>query len=282
MRFTNTHIKYWLAVVGILISLQQKSYADGFPMRPGRLLLNPSVSYFFATKGWDSARVLKPFPSNGKFTSTTFSLNAEYGISRRWTAVVQLPYVTSTYTQTGYSSSARGLTDLETGLRYYLANINYTYYFMLQGTVITPLYKNNQSLGYGLTGAELKLSFAGSGHLFGVHDYFTLENGVRQYFGSQGPIQDRYSATFGLTLDKRFKNQVSVTFGGFYSVSDFKSFNVNPAIEKDFSFNQVSLSYGHAFAREFSVFVSAGTFINGRNTGDGSNVSLSLILRPFR
>src|ERR1700749_3682320 len=125
MRLKKTHIKLLLAIVLLTTAFQQKSYADGFPLRPGRLLLNPSVTYFWATKGWDSLRVLRPFANNGKFTSTTFTLSAEYGISRRWSVVATLPYVTNSFTQTGYTNSNMGLTDLETGIRYYLANINY-------------------------------------------------------------------------------------------------------------------------------------------------------------
>jgi hypothetical protein len=140
---------------------------------------------------------------------------------------------------------------------------------------------NNPNLGYGQTGAEIKLAFAGSGHLFGSNCYFNIENGVRQYFGSEGPIQDRYSATFGLSLDKAFKNQLSVTFSGFYSKSDFTQFSPNPSIDKNFSFNQVSLTYGHSFSREFSVSLTAGKFINGRNTGDGTTGSVALIIKPF-
>src|SRR3569623_2538379 len=109
MKFTKAQIKYLIAVAGLFISLQQKSYADGFPLRPRRLLLSPSVSYFFAYKGWDSLRVLRPFPGNGKFTSTTFTLSAEYGLSRRWSVVALLPYVTNTYQQTGYNSTSQGL-----------------------------------------------------------------------------------------------------------------------------------------------------------------------------
>ena len=33
----------------------ESSYADGgFPVRPGRLLISPSVSYFFANSAWDT------------------------------------------------------------------------------------------------------------------------------------------------------------------------------------------------------------------------------------
>ena len=265
--------------------MQQCCLADGFPIRPRSFLVSPSVTYFFANKGWDSLRVLRPFARNGQFSSMTYSLYAEYGISRRWSLVASLPYVMNQYAQTDstgrFATKSNGLTDLETGLRYYLANINYRFYFMLQGTVITPLY-TNLALGYGLTGAELKLSFAGSGRFSGgTGYYFTVENGVRQYFGSNGPWQDRYNGTFGLTLDQKFMNQLSVSLGGIYSASNFKKFSVNPAVNKNFAFNQVTLSYGHSFTRGFSVFVSGGTFINGRNTGDGSSVSVSLVMRTF-
>ncbi|MDB5137901.1 MAG: hypothetical protein JWP37_4504 [Mucilaginibacter sp.] len=277
MKFTNTRLKYFCVVVLLFIVAQQKSYGGGFPVRPNSLLLAPSVSYFYANKGWDSTRKLSSFPAGGHFSSISYQLYAEYGISRRFTFVASLPFVTNSYEQTGYKTTATGLTDLETGIRYYIANINYNYYFMVTGTVVTPLY-TNPNLGYGQSGAELKFSFAGK---LGNKCTFTLENGLRQYFGSEGPFQDRYNGTFGVTVDKSFKNQLAVSFGGFYSKSDFTKFAPNPAINKNFAFNQVSLSYGHSFSREFSVFLTGGKFINGRNTGDGSSGSVSFIIRPF-
>lgn len=266
----------------LFIAAQNSTYAGGFPVRPGSLLLSPSFTYFFANKGWDSLRRQNPFAKNGQFTSMSFSLYAEYGLSKRFTLVASLPYAINDYHQDDYKSLTQGPTDLETGIRYYIANINYIYYFTVQGTLITPMYKN-PNLGYGQTGAEVKFSFAGSGHLFGKNSYFTVENGIRQYFGSTGPVQDRYSGTFGMTLDRRFHQQISVSIGGFYSTSSFaKSFNPQMiATNKNFAFNQVSATYGYSFTRRVSMFVSAGTFINGRNTGAGSNISTSFVIRPF-
>ena len=124
------------------------------------------------------------------------------------------------------------------------------------------------------------MSFAGGGHLFGNNCYYVLEDGVRQYFGSAGPLQDRYNGTFGLTLDKEFENQISVAVSGFYSTSNNKEFNLlNPINNKDFAFNQASLSYGHSFDKHFSIFLTGGHFITGRNTGDGLTASGSIIYR---
>jgi hypothetical protein len=257
------------------------SYADGgFPTRPGRLLIAPSVSYFFANSQWDSTGVKKSFANNGKFSSVGVTLYAEYGISRKFAAVASIPFVYNMYNQTGLpNSNSSGLTDMETGLRYYLANIDFIYYFSIQGTAITPLYSNNNSLGYGQEGAELKLAFSGTGHLGGLSTYFNAADGVRQYFGTNGPIQNRYNATFGLTLDEDYENQISATVSGIYSQSNDKHFSVVPQTNKDFSFLQASIGFGHSFTRETSLFLSGGRFLTGRNTGIGTSVSLAFIYR---
>jgi len=286
MTFTRS-LKYLLVVAAITILSQNSAKAGGFPVRPGRLILSPSVSYFFASKEWDSTGRKVSFPGNGKYTSETISLYAEYGISRRLSAVATLPYTFNQFTQTGYSAKYSGLTDLETGLKYYLFNINYVYYFSLQGTAITPLYTNpvygtGPELGYDEEGGELKLSAAGSGTLFDRSVYFDASEAVRQYFGTQGPIQDRYQVTGGITLDKNFKNQLSLTFGGIWSESDNKGFAyINPEQSKNFAFKQLTLSYGHTFTSRLSTFLSAGTFLTGRNTGDGTSFSLAVAYRCF-
>ncbi|HEY2581652.1 MAG TPA: hypothetical protein VGI43_07595, partial [Mucilaginibacter sp.] len=197
----------------------------------------------------------------------------------RFSLVASVPFLVNTYSETNYLSVNSGVGDLETGIRYYIGNINFRSYFTIQGTVITPLY-TNLNLGYGLTGGEIKLSYGGGGHLFGCNSFYVLENAVRQYFGSSGPLQYRYNASYGLSLDKKFRNQISVAFSGFYSTSNNKEFNLlNPINNKDFAFNQMSLSYGHSFTKTFSFFLTGGHFITGRNTGDGLSASASLIYR---
>lgn len=54
--------KYLLRVLFLTVilftTIKNLSYADGgFPVRPGRLLISPSVSYFFANSEWDSTGV---------------------------------------------------------------------------------------------------------------------------------------------------------------------------------------------------------------------------------
>lgn len=276
MILKNTSFKYPFIVIILLTAMQNKSYATGgFPVRPGRLTLSPSVSYFFANNQFDANSHRGAFPENGRFSSLGTSLYAEYGLSRRFSLSALVPYVSNTYKDNMATYLNSGFGDAEIGIRYYLANISYKYYFSLQATAILPMY-TNLNLGYNQKGGELRLAFAGSGHLFGKNSYFVLENGVREYFGYESVFQDRYNATYGITLDKKFREQVSVSVGGFYVSSDNKSFSPNPNTAKNFAFNQVSVSYGHSFSKKVALFLTGGTFITGRNTGAGSNVSASL------
>ena len=283
MRLLKPFTKILLIILTIFIGLQSRSYADGgFPVRPGRLLLAPSVSYFFANSAWDTTGTpAKRYPNNGKYSSVGVTFYGEYGISRSWAAVVSLPYVFNTYTQNGTNNNppSSGLTDLETGIRYYLANIDFIYYFSLQGTAITPLYHNDASLGYGEEGGELKLAVSGSGNLFDRSIYFNASDGFRQYFGTNGPWQNRYSGTFGITLDQEFQNQVSVTGSGILSRSSDKTFSPVLEANKDYSFFELSLSYGHTFTDEISLFATAGKFLTGYNTSAGTLFSLSFVYR---
>jgi len=280
MKLTKTHLKYLLTGLLFTVIVQNNSYAGGFPVRPRKLLLSPSMSFFTASRSWDSLRRNAPFAANGRFTSFSYSLYAEYGLTRRFTLVALLPYVINNYEDDVNKTLYQGPTDLEVGLRYYIANINYIYYFTVQGTFITPLY-NEPNLGYMENGAEVKFSFAGSGKVLSKNYYFTVENAVRQYFGTQGPTQDRYNGSFGLTLDRKFKHQLSVSAGGSYSTSSFTAFSPIQATNKNFSFTQASVSYGYTFGKGFSVFLTAGKFLTGRNTGDGKSASVAFIIKPW-
>lgn len=287
MTLNNNALKYLFTTVMLLTLARSNSFADGFPVRPGRFVLSPSVSYFFANKQFDSTSHRTAFKDNGRFHSISYALYAEYGISRKFTISALVPYSIN-YFKTNSIPNAittSGLQDIEIGIKYYLANINYKYYFSIKATGIIPTYKNNPGLGYSQYGSELKLAFAGSGHLFGRQSYFVAENAVREYFGGESIFQDRYNLTYGLTLDKNFHEQVSVSVGGFYATSGNSFINPNPIISanpstgKNFAFNQVSVSYGHAFAKNLSLSLTGGTFITGRNTAAGTSLSASLNYR---
>ncbi|MBS7566969.1 hypothetical protein KHS38_21370 [Mucilaginibacter sp. Bleaf8] len=252
----------------------------GWPTRPRRLVVSPTLSFFHSTSDWDRNGNSIRRENNGSFNSTSFSLYSEYGLSRRFAVTASIPYINYSLKDAVYgTNSVSGLGDLEAGLKYYLANIAYKYYFTLQGTVILPLYSSSKPLGYAQNGGELRLGFSGAGKLGSKFYSLSLENGVRQYFGTDGPIQDRYSASFGITLDRKFRDQLTLGASGLISASSIKAYTQNIYTTRDFSYTQVSLSYGHSFNTKTALFLSAGQFVTGRNTGIGTTGTVSLIFK---
>jgi hypothetical protein len=268
-----------LSITAFLCLLISFDAYCGWPTRPRRLIVSPSFTYFTSNRDWDLKGRQSARANNGTFVSRSFNLYAEYGIVRKLAITATVPYLNYTLRDSVSSPvSQSGLGDAEIGLKYYLANINYKYYFTLQGTAILPLYAT-QGLGYAQTGGELRLGFSGAGKLGSKFYSLSIENAVRTYFGTNGPLQDRYSGSFGLTLDKKFHDQLSLTVSGLISKSDIKSFTRNIFTARDYAFTQVSLSYGHTFNSRISMFLAAGRFVTGRNTGVGTNGSVALIYR---
>jgi len=273
---------FFLAVVTIAAAMfTEEVKAGGWPVRRKKLVVSASVNYFSATNIWDQSGKVKSYDNNGKFTSSGLFVYGEYGISRRLTAVGSLPFLMNNYHDDNGSIKSTGLGDAELGLRYYLFNIGFKYYFGLQGSAVLPLYKNSAStnLGYQDIGGDLKLAGSGSIKVDSLRSfYFNLEGGVRQYFASEGPLQVRGAFTVGYNLDRQ--NQVSAGITGIRSISNDKSFsNISLAQIKDFSYLQVSLSYGYIFSRRLSVFGGVNQSVIGRNTGIGTNLFLSCATR---
>jgi hypothetical protein len=263
-------------VTCLLISF--KAYC-GWPTRPHRLLVSPSLTYFWSGSDWDRNGKVVPRANDGSFSSTSFYLYTEYGISRRLAVTASVPYIHYSLKDAVYGTSAvSGVGDLEAGLKYYLANIGYKYYFTLQGTAIVPLY-GTQSLGYGQKGGELRLGLSGAGKIGSKFYSLSLENGLRQYIGSTGPIQDRFSTSFGITLDRKFHDQVTLGASGLISASSIKTYTQNIYTTRDFAYTQVSLSYGHSFNTKTALFLSLGQFVIGQNTGIGTTATASMIFK---
>ena len=145
MIFIKTLSKFIVLAALLIIASLKIACADGFPLRPGRLIVSPSVSYFFANSKWDSVGNKQAFPKNGQFSSISYSLYVEYGISRRFTLIASLPYLINKYQQSDYSSTNSGASDLETGLRKAIEYCKYRLSVLLQYTRhrnITIVYKS--------------------------------------------------------------------------------------------------------------------------------------------
>lgn len=260
-------------------------FAGGKPVGKKRLFLIPAAAYFFNSTYWDKNGLYHQYDNGLRFGSAILSINSEYGFSRKVSLMAALPYVINQVYQPGAAtSSVNGLGDAEIGIRYYVFNIDYNFYFSVQGTLVVPMYKNTteKSLGYQQLGTEVRLLGAGDFKFLSQKFYFEAATGSRQYMGRLAPFQLKNSLSLSYSITK--KNQLSIAGTSVYSFSPIKnSLNVvNPldvANTKDFSFNQLTASYSHSIQRNKSLFLSFSKFITGRNTGDGSTLSVGYVYK---
>ncbi|MCD8741061.1 hypothetical protein LT679_10650 [Mucilaginibacter roseus] len=270
-------IFYKTAIAFIIAALPATVLAGGWPVKKGNYLVSVTASYFRASQLWDKGGRLGSYEQGGYFESRSLSLYGEYGITRRLTGVVSLPYIINEFKRQDMpAATSQGLGDMEFGVRYYLTNINFKYYFAIQGMAIAPLYSDT-SLGFSSGGAEVRAIGSGSGKIGSKNYYMNLEVGGRQYFQNAGPFQVRYTGAFGLNFDKH--NQLALGVSGNYSTSINKILDENLVLNKDFSYTQGSFSYAYIVNPKLSFFAGVNQFLVGRSTGKGTTFSLSVITK---
>ena len=281
--FTNLYNKaYRLLKTGILPALFAAlvfsgvaAYAGGRPVGKKRLYINISGSYFFNNRFWDQDGNVQSYDYNGKNSSLSASLSAEYGFSRRVSLVASAPFVSNRVQNDLYSNTINTMGDAQLGLRYYFANISYRTYFSVQGNLIFPLYANTSTVtkGYGQMGSSIQLAASGDFKLFDKGFFFESYLSSSQYFGGDAPLQGQLTAAVGTSLTPKLQLSASGTSIKSYSIS--KAFNpLIPAPAKNYSSTQITGTLSRNLGRSRSLSLSYTTFISGKNTAIGSSVSL--------
>jgi len=283
MKVFLTGIKRLLLTLNLVAWAVPLCYADGgFPIFPNRLILSPSVSYFFSGSQWNTHGIKKKFPFNRKYHSTVENLYAEFGINNRTAVYLNLPFVVNNYTQdiNPTSKTVSGPTYLESGVKYYLAKFKKRDYLSIQGGVITSLFTNKSNLGYGQNGGEVYLNFSGPLRVGRMRTYFYLQEGVRKYIGTNAPTQDLYIGTWGISLDKKLTNQLALVVTGIKSWSPDKRFDsAIPIVNRNFLLFGPALAYIHYFSKYSSVTLRGGESLTGVNIGTNMTASLAYTYR---
>lgn len=260
------------------------AFGSGKPVGKKRLFIIPAAAYFFNSTYWDRNGSYRSYNNDLHFGSKIFSINSEYGFSRRVSLMGSIPFIINSVSQPGITSTVMGFGDAELGVRYYLANINYNVYFSVQGGLVVPLYSSDPAkrLGYDKIGVDARAIGAGDFSISSQKFYWEVNVGLRQFVGDDGPFQLKNSISLSYSIDK--KNQVSLAGTSLYSFSTQKNLlNVNNPLDvsntKDFNFNQLTASYAYSIKRNKSLFFSFSKFITGTNTGAGTTLSVGYVYK---
>ncbi len=251
------------------------AYAGGRPVGKKRLFIIATSSYYFANKFWDENGNAQPYTYNGKYSTLSLTINAEYGLSRRVSLSASIPYSANFFNSTAGNTTNAALGDASVGMSYYIANIAYRTFFSVQANFLFPLYQNSLTAdhGYGELAGNTQFLAAGDFKLWDKSFSFGANVGASQYFGSLAPFQLTFGGSLGFTVSK--KNQVSLSETTATSYSPSKAFDPNsPVPAKDYTYNELTATFAHNISRRRSLFFSATRFINGKNTGIGNTVSV--------
>ncbi|WP_343522291.1 hypothetical protein [Pedobacter sp.] len=270
-------IKFIFATI-IPFFMVQHAIASGFPMRKGKALLAPYLSYFVANQYRDLNGQKYSYANDGKYSSFTTQLYLEYGITDHLDLVAKLPLTSAQFKDNIQRNRNTALSDVEIGLKYNLLEFNQKKYFLsAQALAAIPLYSKNgnPSTGYGQFGSELKLLFSGST----AAAYFNVEAGYRQYFGNTfGNVgQLSYIATSGLHLGKN--NQLMGEINGISSLRSNQFNPENPASNTEFTFIKANISFGQRITGENWIFAGLFHDIFNRNSGIGQGLTVTGIIR---
>lgn len=274
-RVSKTPLILLVVLIAVLLFSYLPAQAGGRPVGKKRLFIIATSSYFFNDQYWDENGKVTSYDNNGKYSTFSLSLSAEYGFSRRVSMLVSLPYAVNFFKNSVRSTTVGSLGDASVGMSYYIANIAYRTYFSVQTNVLFPVYHNTDSLnhGYGQVGANVQFLASGDFKIGEKPFAFSGTVGASQYFGSLAPLQLSFSGTLGFTITK--KDQISLTETTASSFSPSKAFDpTSPVPAKDFTYSEITATIAHNISRNKSFFFSGTRFIVGKNTGIGNTLSL--------
>lgn len=269
-------------VLTLCLAFQQNSFA-GFPIGNGRWLLVPTYTRYSATSYWDKNGITgNSGYSNDRFISNYFGLYGGFGIGRDIDFVFNIPYVSNTMVDLGVSDGPfSAIGDVTVGLCVFLNHYDYYKHLSFTGSLIIPGYENYETKllpGFASAGFEGKLGLAGTNTEKLKDSYYDLEAGFRSYFNTGGPTQFFLNATLGIPLDEDWKMNGKLNYvNSSSSLTDLT--NLNPALNRNFSYLRATLGLGRRLDRNVTLWGNIFKDISGRNIGQGSGFSLFAVIK---
>jgi hypothetical protein len=270
------------SVLIICLMLTATAGFAGFPIGKNRWLLAPSYNLYNAKGYWDKGREFSSYSNSGKFTSHYFGFYGGTGISDKADLVFNLPFVISSYQETGLTQTNSSLGDASVGISYLLNDFDYYKFLSITGSLIIPLYNNSAgklpTIGYAKPGAEVKLGFSGTNRTRLKNTYWDVSAGIRQFFDSVGPTQVFFDALFGIPLDESWK--FTVTLSSQNSTSRNRDFDPNnPFINRYFSTFRITPAIARKINETTSINFSVFADLSGKNIGRGTGAAITGVIK---
>jgi hypothetical protein len=256
------------------------SFAGAWTAKQNAFYEKLAFNYYYSHETFNSSGSRGGTANNGKFSDYNLSNYFEYGLFDRLTAINSLTYKWVENEDNSNRTTARGLGDVDLGLRYKLLDSDKAGIVSTQVLVKIPgaYDKNDQlPLGNGQYDTEVKLLYGRSLYPL-IPGYGNLEAGYR--WRAQEPSDEvRYLVEFGLDITKTLYARAKLD--GTLSVDNGKRLDGsgNPTTTNNFDLGKLDLTLGYKAAPNWGVEASYVPAVYGQNTAAGATYSLAVYLK---
>jgi len=276
----NKNVFSLLLSILIVTAYSGSSFAGAWTAKQNAFYEKLAFNYYYSHETFNSTGSRNGTPNNGKFTDYNLSNYFEYGLLDNLTVINSLTYKWIENRDDSTRATARGLGDVDLGLRYKLLDSDKIGIVSTQLLVKLPGgYGKNDPLplGNGQYDTELKLLYGRSLYPL-IPGYGNVEIGYR--WRAQDPSDEvRYLIEFGVDVTKSIYTRAKLD--GTLSVDNGKKTDGsgNPTTTNNFDLGKLDLTLGYKAAPNWGVEASYVPALYGQNTAAGATYSLALYFK---
>jgi hypothetical protein len=263
-------------LVGAVLACSAQLHAGAWTQDAGHGQIIFTSSFLQTSDQFDSSGASRPFGYNGRFRQLAFNPYLEYGLSRRYTLVLNLNAPLLKYSNQYGATSSAGLGDVEVGIRRRLNSTESAWAISGQISAQFPAYSatRNPAPGNHQGDVETRL-LVGRGATWAQHHVFWDAEAAYRY--RSGPPADEFRSDFtsGINLTARF-----MAMGQMFVIKSLRNGDpfttTNPNAQSDFDLYKAQVSLVTALGRGTRIQLGWNDAFAGRNTGGGHTATLGI------
>lgn len=243
--------------------------------RQGQLIT--TFSYFNTSRTYDNSGTVGRFPDNGSFRQININPYLEYGLTSRYTLVLNAQIPILDYGNSYGNMKSAGLGDLEIGIRRRLNALEAPLALSGQLTVMLPLYSASRNPAPGNHQEDIEARFmVGHGStILKQHAFWDAQVAYRTRLGAPAD-QIRVDLTAGINLGSRL-----MAMGQLFNIHSMRNGQpldaiTNPNAQSDFDLHKYQLSLVLNATQMTRIQLGWNNTFSGRNTGCGQTLILAL------
>jgi len=263
-------------VAGVVLACSAYVHAGAWTQDAGHGQIIFTSSFLETSNEFDGSGTSRPFGYNGQFRQLAFNPYLEYGLSRRYTLVVNLNAPLLKYSNEYDVTSSAGLGDIEVGIRRRLNSPESAWAVSGQITTLFPAYSAARTPAPGNHQEDVEARLlVGRGTTWAQHHVFWDAEAAYRYRSGAPADQFRADLTSGINLTTRFMAMGQVfAIKGLRNGSPFSA--TNPNAQSDFDLYKAQFSLVTTLGVGTRIQLGWNDAFVGRNTGGGHTAVLGI------